>query len=150
MAAYKAAPPKPVLKFLEGRDGSDITLSEIDGLDPPQRKSLQNAFYEFMKKKDPDLMSQYSGCATREERKHCLLNFLIDTSATTKRVGTNTSSVNSEERDVWVTESMLRGPNFLNNPEHAAIVVKDGRRSRDYEGSKALADAGVKEYVQSG
>ena len=94
MAAYKAAPPKPVLKFLEGRDGSDITLSEIDGLDPPQRKSLKNAFHEFKKKEDPDLKSQYSGCATREERNQSLLNFLLDTSATTKRVGTNTSSVN--------------------------------------------------------
>ena len=51
MASHKASPPKPVLKFLEGRDGSDITLSEIDGLDAAQRKSLQNAFYEFMKKR---------------------------------------------------------------------------------------------------
>ena len=35
---------------------------------------------------------------------------------------------------------------YLNNAEHAAIIIKDGRAKRPYAKSAALAAAGVEEF----
>ena len=97
-----------VLKFLEGKDGS-VTMADIEKLDKDQKRRLQNAFYEYLKK-NPD---QKSDNKTLEDKNSALLNFLLDTQAACKRVGNNTSQVivqkNNNEK---VVGDFLGSPRF--------------------------------------
>ena len=134
-----------------GLDLSSIVASDLAQLPIKARQDLNNAFLYALKKlpNNPKL-EQYKQLTTDEERRQAQVDFIIDTNAAVSRTGANISSVTvqkrNRERTVWLTQSQLASSTWLNDEGHAKIVAEDGRNSRPYKQSAALASAGVLEF----
>ncbi len=134
-----------------GLDLSSIVAGDLSQLPLKARQDLNNAFLYALKKipNNPKL-EQYKQLTTDEERRQAQVDFIIDTNAAVVRTGVNSSSVTvqkrSRERTVWLTQSQLASSTWLNDAGHAKIVATDGRTSRPYKQSAALANAGVFEF----
>ena len=86
---------------------------------------------------------------TTKQKDEWLLQFVLDPQlCSLKGFNTNTAYKDdrNEDKEMWVTEDQLAGPQFLNNATHAALVCKSGELDSKDHHWKALADAGVKEY----
>lgn len=132
-------------------DLAQLQITDLSQLPIKARQDLNNAFLYALKKvpNNPKL-EQYKQLKTDEERRQAQVDFIIDTNAAIVRTGVNSSSVTVQKRNrettMWLTQSQLASSTWLNDEGHAKIVAEDGRNSRPYKQSAALAKAGVLEF----
>lgn len=144
--------PKALQRLADtGLDLSSVATSDLMQLSTQQRQDLNNAFlYALKKLPSTAKLEQYKALKSDEERRQAQVDFIIDAHAASVRTGKNSSSVTVQkrvkERTLWLTQSQLASATWLNNADHAKIVAEDGRNSRPYKQSAALAKAGVLEF----
>ena len=127
----------------QGKDITEDTIAALASGDDESKKVVKKAF-------------SCMGTATKshgikpprtdKERRQLLARFSLDpdtvmaTESTAIAITTRNKMV-----EVWVTESQLAGPLFMNNAEHAKIMVQS-MESRPFKGNEGMRAAGVKQY----
>ena len=94
----------------------------------PAFKEYNNFANNFRNHLNPEQKDQYM-CVLKEDRALWICQWALDP-AMCELQGLNRATAHKndeqEETDVLVTEEQLGGPQYLNSPEHAAILVKSG------------------------
>ena len=92
---------------------------------------------------------KYKAIKSDEERKQWIAAFLIDPAFCTNE-GFNECSVFSEKTqvddEVWLTQSQLQGPEWLNDAHHAKILIDSSSLEERPHEWAVLAEANVKQY----
>ena len=111
-------------------------------------KGYNNCANSFRASLSPEQKSEYKS-KTKQEREAWLCQWAIDPVLCANK-GFNSTVAYTDDSSVaddeWVIESVLGGPRFLNNPEHATIVVEGGELEERPCKLKSLAARGVMEY----
>ena len=103
-----------------------------------------------LKSNNPEKFAEYMLMKNEMDRRAWLGRFLIDPeSGGAKITGSNSSYAKTDTTnlftEVWLTESQLASPLWLNSVEDSATHCK-GAKDRPHEESLSLREAGIKQY----
>ena len=114
--------PTAVQQLKDALGGKPITADSIASLPADLRKNAFSALNSTLKATMPDVHAQYSEEKNLASKREWLAAFTIDPSsggATAKNINKRTHK-NAEEEDImWLHESELSGPKYLNSESHA-------------------------------
>ena len=143
--------PKKVEEVRQALGAKGVSLSELTPeklaavVDPKTINSLQTGYRKSMSDKAKAGYTQ----ANAAEKKEWLCQYIVDPKLGKSEGFTSTVASQSEKTksgEFWLTQEELGGPEHLNCPKHAEILVKSGTlREREHE-QVPLALAGVKQY----
>ena len=141
--------PKPMKDMLAalGKEGASVTAEDISGLPQKQRAAVFSSLNTTLRTHFPDKFDEYIELEW-DEKREWLASFVVDPKSGGSVVRNTTSRTitkNDNRREVWLTQSQLGGPEYLNDPELAKIAI-ESCESRPHSTNKALRDAKVLEY----
>ena len=116
-------------------------------------RDLFSSMRAHLQKHQPAVYTTYLAQTSKSDadKRAWLARFIIvpESGGCTAESENKVSHIDAEqETEQWVTLDMLGGPSFLNNPEHAHIMVLE-MESRPFKKSTALAANVVLEYKRT-
>eukprot|EP00959_Pyramimonas_sp_CCMP1952_P458722 9477099-Pyramimonas_sp.AAC.1 len=142
--------PKPMAEIKKHLESSslDITGDSLKNIDPKLRRAGFSCLGTSLAAAFPDQHAQYKKLQYDFDKRKWLAAFIVDPASGCSKVINTTvrkTTETEQETDVWVTESQLAGPMYLNNAAHAAAAIKS-MIPRPFKDNKSLQDMGVKQY----
>ena len=138
----------PAVKRLAAALGGDVTPDSIQNANP----ALRNAAFGALRTKvgnDANLMNEFQALETRAEKQAWLADYILDPSMATRTYGVNKTTRKTRELDdstvIWLTETQLAGPMYMNSVEDAKIAVTC-MKERPHKDNEELRKKGVKQY----